>query len=201
MHSIRSVRSPGWFIKWFRHGNLEIKCLYEFSECLITANNIFLCWKCNICIPVRHTYNCSWSCYFLVVISFFKSENIIVYTPRRRLSAKCEGSAWPRSSRERVFLLSGKSWQFSKHEIYSKNKNHSSVCTHRFSESFYRVWFTGWFRTSYLFSLFRLNRLNLNYFWLVFCFYVSDSYFMLKMTCMIRFMTRQGLIGLQRGTH
>ena len=123
------------------------------------------------------------------------------YTGRRRLSAKCEGSAWPRSSRERVFLLSGKSWQFSKHEIYSKNKNHSSVCTHRFSESFYRVWFTGWFRTSYLFSLFRLNRLNLNYFWLVFCFYVSDSYFMLKMTCMIRFMTRQGLIGLQRGTH
>ena len=48
---------PGWFIKWFRHGNLEIKCLYEFSECLITANNIFQCWNCNICIPVRHTYS------------------------------------------------------------------------------------------------------------------------------------------------
>ena len=61
-----------------------------------------------------------------------------------------------------VFLFSGESWQFSKHEIYSQNKNHSSVCIYRFLESFYRVWFTSWFRTSYYF--FWLNRLNPNYF-------------------------------------
>ena len=46
-----------------------------------------------------------------------------------------------------VLLLSGESWQFSKHEIYRKNKNRSSVCSYLLSELFYRVWPTGWFQS------------------------------------------------------
>ena len=46
-----------------------------------------------------------------------------------------------------VFLLSGESWQISKHEIYSKNENRSSVCSYLLSELFYRIWFTGWFQS------------------------------------------------------
>ena len=38
-------------------------------------------------------------------------------------------SSRPRSSRESVFPPSGESWQFSKHEINSKNENRSLFCT------------------------------------------------------------------------